>query len=84
MWTWALSTLEFNFDLEDDMSYINPKRDQKLPPIEEDGDVAPLSLEEEILTMEKYRKEFIKKYGGEQYKRELRRLIRKKQKQASE
>jgi len=65
------------------MSYVNPKKDRSLPPIEEDGEEVQTSLEEEILTMEKYKKELIRKYGGAQYNAQLRRLIRKKQKQIS-
>ena len=62
------------------MSYINPKN-TKVAPIEEDGDESALSLAEEILTMEKYKKELVRKYGGDQYNRQLRRLVKKKQEQ---
>jgi hypothetical protein len=54
----------------------------KVAPIEEDQTEEPsMSLEEEIMGMERWKKELIRKYGGDQYRKKLRGLIKKKQSQ---
>lgn len=81
---WILPTLKFeelDFNLErEDMSYLNPEAAtvRRADTEDEDKDKTR-SLEEEILRMEKYRKELIKKMGGERYEKVMDGLIKKKQ-----
>jgi hypothetical protein len=71
----------FEFDLEfgeSYMPYVNPATNSKLSAV--DSEVEPKTVEEEITRMEKYKREMIKKIGGEKYNRIMARLIKRKQK----
>jgi hypothetical protein len=81
LWNWVIPTFEFDFSFGDEeMSYVNPKnKNRRIAPIEEDYEQTPMSLEEEIMSMEQWKKELIKKYGADNYNRKMRTLVRRKQ-----
>jgi hypothetical protein len=83
--SWVFLTSEFNFDFlsqdsrEDIMPVVDPQavilrvKDRNVE--EEKAN----SLEEEIMRMEKYRREIIRREGGQKYKERMDKLIRRKQ-----
>ena len=79
---WVLPTLEFDYTLDESgpkMAYVDPKSSFAHYSGPEDEDT-PRTLEEEILRMEKYRREIVKKIGGEKYKKKMAELVKRKQK----
>lgn len=78
---WVVPTLEYDYDFKEEprMPYVNPKANYLKSSAEED-DEKPKTVEQEIMRMEKFRREMIKKMGGERYHKSLAELIRRKQK----